>query len=310
MRTEQLEYLLETAHSSSISKAGEKLHITQQSLNAALKKLENELGATLLERNYAGIRLTEQGKVAAKYAEEILKKLDEMKQTITDYTENEGQDQLRDNLVLYASPAALHALIPRAVQLLMKQHPLVTTTLMERENRDMVRSIMQGEACAGITTVIDGLDRDFELMDRKKIFYQRLSEAKMYISVAEHHPLAQQKSVTAHTLLKYPLGIYQLNEHAPHVVVEWLRQKGEPKVHLKTNNLRVYQRAITAGEVIGFLPKVMCKQAIDVREGVLYLPVRDFPAFETVCVMDWAYYREHQAVIVALLEAIEVVLNE
>lgn len=148
MRTEQLEYLLETAHSSSISKAGEKLHITQQSLNAALKKLENELGATLLERNYAGIRLTEQGKVAAKYAEEILKKLDEMKQTITDYTENEGQDQLRDNLVLYASPAALHALIPRAVQLLMKQHPLVTTTLMERENRDMVRSIMQGEACA------------------------------------------------------------------------------------------------------------------------------------------------------------------
>lgn len=54
MRTEQLEYLLETAQSSSISKAGEKLHITQQSLNAALKRLEVELGATLLERNYAG----------------------------------------------------------------------------------------------------------------------------------------------------------------------------------------------------------------------------------------------------------------
>ena len=106
MRTEQLEYLLETAQSSSISKAGEKLHITQQSLNAALKRLEVELGATLLERNYAGVKLTEQGKVAAKYAEEILKKLDEMKQAVTDYTENEGQDQLRDNLVLYASPSA------------------------------------------------------------------------------------------------------------------------------------------------------------------------------------------------------------
>ena len=223
MRTEQLEYLLETAHSSSISKAGEKLHITQQSLNAALKKLENELGATLLERNYAGIRLTEQGKVAAKYAEEILKKLDEMKQTITDYTENEGQDQLRDNLVLYASPAALHALIPRAVQLLMKQHPLVTTTLMERENRDMVRSIMQGEACAGITTVIDGLDRDFELMDRKKIFYQRLSEAKMYISVAEHHPLAQQKSVTAHTLLRKRIVQKTKRRNRKLLLLRWLQ---------------------------------------------------------------------------------------
>ncbi len=310
MRTEQLEYLLETAHSSSISKAGEKLHITQQSLNAALKKLEEELGAVLLERNYAGIRLTEQGEIAAKYAEEVLQKLDEMKQAVTDCAECSGQDALRGNLVLYASPSALHALVPQAVQQLMRQHPLVTTTLMEKENRDMVRSIMQGEPCACITTVIEGLDRDFELMDRKKVFYQKLAEAKMYISVAEHHPLAQQKSVTASTLLKYPLGLYLIDEKTPHVIYEWLSKKGTPNIHLKTNSLRVYQRAIAAGEAVGFLPKVMCKESIDVRDGIRYLPVRDFPPFETVCTMDWAYYREHQALIVALLEAIEIVLNE
>ena len=174
----------------------------------------------------------------------------------------------------------------------------------------MVRSIMQGEPCACITTVIEGLDRDFELMDRKKVFYQKLAEAKMYISVAEHHPLAQQKSVTASTLLKYPLGLYLIDEKTPHVIYEWLSKKGTPNIHLKTNSLRVYQRAIAAGEAVGFLPKVMCKESIDVRDGIRYLPVRDFPPFETVCTMDWAYYREHQALIVALLEAIEIVLNE
>lgn len=239
-----------------------------------------------------------------------MQKLDEMKAAITDCTVCAGEMSLYGELVLYASPSALHALVPQAVQQLMRQHPQVTTTLMEKENRDMVRSIMQGEPCACITTVIEGLDRDFELMDRKKVFYQKLAEAKMYISVAEHHPLAQQKSVTASTLLKYPLGIYLVNENISHVVYEWLSKKGEPDIHLKTNNLRVYQRAIASGEVIGFLPRVMCKESIDARDGVRYLPVRDFPPFETVCTMDWAYYREHQEVIVALLEAIEIVLNE
>ena len=76
MRIEQLEYLMETSRATSLSKAGEKLHITQQSLNAALKKLEEELGATLLNRDFSGIRLTEQGRIAVQYAEKILEQVE------------------------------------------------------------------------------------------------------------------------------------------------------------------------------------------------------------------------------------------
>ena len=309
MRMEQLQYLVETARCSSISKAGEKLHITQQSLNTALKKLEHELGAPLFERSYAGISLTEQGRIAVRCAEDILAKAEDMKRRVTLCPEC-TDTVLRGNLVLYASPSALHSLIPRSIQLLMLDHPHINTTLMEKENRDMVRSIMQGEPCACITSVIQGMDRDFDMLDRKKVYYQKLTEAKMYISVSENHPLAQQKSVSAHTLLKYPIGIYLVNDQAPQVACDWLARKGKPNIHLRTNNLRVYRRAIDAGQVIGFLPKVMCKNAIDVREGIVYLPVKDFPRIETVCIMDWAYYHKQQELILALLECIEKVLND
>ena len=309
MRIEQLQYLVETARCSSISKAGEKLHITQQSLNNALKKLEAEMGAPLFERSYAGIKLTEQGKIAVRRAEEVLGKVDDMLREVS-HCQACTDEALRGHLILYASPSALHSLIPRATQILMRQHQQITTTLMEKENRDMVRSIMQGEPCACITSVVQGMDRDFEMLDRKKVFYQKLTEAKMYISVSENHPLAQQKSVSAHTLLKYPLGIYLVNDRAPQVACDWLAQKGKPNIHLTTNNLRVYRRAIDAGQIVGFLPKLMCKNAIDIRDGIVYLPVKDFPLIETVCTMDWDYYHAQENLIIALLECIEEVLND
>lgn len=62
MRVEQLNYLLETAKTASINKSSERLHITQQSLNSSLTKLEQELGVKLLERSSKGVSLTKMEK--------------------------------------------------------------------------------------------------------------------------------------------------------------------------------------------------------------------------------------------------------
>lgn len=304
MRLEQLYYLVETAKNSSINKAGEHLHITHQSLNTALKKLEDELDVELFHRNYNGITLTEQGKLAVAYAEEILQKIDAMQQAVAESSATNVQPELSGELVLYASPSALHALIPKAAQRLMQEYPQIRLTLLEKDNRDMVQSIMQKVPCACIPTVIDALNGDFMLLDRKKVFYQKIADAKMYVSVAANHPLAKQKSVAAHTLLKYPLAIYQLDDSTSYYINAWLDEKGTPNIRLKTNNLRVYQRAVNTGRCIGFLPRVMCKEGIDARDGVEYLPVRDFPPFETVLAMDWDYYYENEALILALLDCI------
>lgn len=309
MRTEQLRYLVETARSSSISKAGEKLHITQQSLNSSLKKLEDELGATLFERNYAGIHLTERGKIAAKYAETILEKIEEMQAAVSGMQMCDEDDALCGELVLYASPASFHALIPLVMEKMMAKYPNINVTLMEKETSQIVRSIMQGTACACITSVVKTFDKAFDMIDRKKIFYQKIADAKMYVSVAATHPLAHQKSVTGHTLIKYPLGFYQaidtLDDQFPHAVYSWLSQKGPLNIHIKTNNLRAYQRAIDEGQCVGFVPKILFgREAIDVREGIVYLPVRDFPTFEAACTMNWDYYYDNQALVMAMMDCI------
>lgn len=61
------------AKCNSISKASEKLHITQPGLSSQLKKLESDLGHTLLTRSNKGTSLTSVGEVVFDYAKLIFK---------------------------------------------------------------------------------------------------------------------------------------------------------------------------------------------------------------------------------------------
>lgn len=66
-----LKYFLEAAHEGSITRAADKLHITQPSLSRQIAGLEEELGKKLYIRTNYGIRLTEEGFLLKKRAEEM-----------------------------------------------------------------------------------------------------------------------------------------------------------------------------------------------------------------------------------------------
>ncbi|NBD23024.1 LysR family transcriptional regulator [Paenibacillus glycinis] len=75
MNLENLYSFLTVALEGSISKASKKLHITQPTLSIRLRKLENELGFTLLDRNWSGIRLTDEGQYFAYVATQCVQDL-------------------------------------------------------------------------------------------------------------------------------------------------------------------------------------------------------------------------------------------
>ena len=61
MDTRQIEYILAIAKEQSITKAAQKLYITQPTLSQALAKLEQELGQTLFERQHGKVQPTAAG---------------------------------------------------------------------------------------------------------------------------------------------------------------------------------------------------------------------------------------------------------
>ena len=72
MEIRVLRYFLEVAREKNISKAAVRLHISQPTLSKQLKDLEAELGKKLFVRSNYFIKLTEEGMMLRKRAEEIL----------------------------------------------------------------------------------------------------------------------------------------------------------------------------------------------------------------------------------------------
>ncbi|MGA7816813.1 transcriptional activator NhaR [Caballeronia sp.] len=71
MNFKHLYYFWMIARTGGVIRAGQRLHVTPQTLSGQIKLLEERLGCQLLERNGRNVQLTDAGRVAAGYAEEI-----------------------------------------------------------------------------------------------------------------------------------------------------------------------------------------------------------------------------------------------
>lgn len=71
MNFKHLYYFWMTARIGGINRAGVHLNVTPQTLSAQIKLLQERLGCELFERNGRNIQLTDAGRIAADYADQI-----------------------------------------------------------------------------------------------------------------------------------------------------------------------------------------------------------------------------------------------
>ncbi|MBK7060730.1 MAG: transcriptional activator NhaR [Rubrivivax sp.] len=71
MNFKHLHYFWAAAHAGGIGRAGEQLHTTPQTLSGQIKLLEDRLGRALFRKRGRKLELTEDGRVALGYADEI-----------------------------------------------------------------------------------------------------------------------------------------------------------------------------------------------------------------------------------------------
>ena len=79
-----LHYFWVVAHEGSIAAATRKLHLTQPTISAQLRQLEDSLGEKLFEKSGRGLMLTQAGRLALRYADEIFALGRELHDTLRD----------------------------------------------------------------------------------------------------------------------------------------------------------------------------------------------------------------------------------
>ena len=172
-----LEQLSAFAKYGTLSKAAEELHISQPALSRSMKKIEDELGVALFDRDKAKISLNETGKLTVKLANEMLGYNDSMIKRIKAFDRSQ-----RSVAVGSCAPYPLNELMP-----LLQEYfggMIITSKLAE------------------LDTIEDGiLDNTYQIgiinkpAESDEIFCQRFVSEHLYISVPKTHRLAKKKSV-------------------------------------------------------------------------------------------------------------------
>ena len=173
---------------------------------------------------------------------------------------------------------------------------------------EILQEIENKTPCLGIISHISGFEDTLELLQKYGAVYQKIADAKIYAVVAHTHPLAQQKSVTIRTLLKYPIGFFQPDNH-PFALQRVLESKGKPHIQLITSSTQTYRHAVDSGQIVGFNARMNFRNSLVMRKGDSYLPVRDFPNIELYWAANEEYYQAQKLLIEALVEQMKEILS-
>lgn len=169
MEIRQLETFIQVANLKSFSKASELLYITQPTVSNHIQNLEKELDTILINRYGKSIDLTYAGKLFYKYAVNIINSCEMAKFDLAAF-----KGKIGGHLHIHSSSVPIRNLLPNVISEFLQEYPQVTFSLSEKDSRNVIDTILKGEADFGIVGA---------KYDSNKIDYIDLVEDKLLVIV-------------------------------------------------------------------------------------------------------------------------------
>lgn len=205
MNAEQMKYLIEISQNSSMSAASEKLFMTSQALSIAIKKMEDELGFSLLNRSYKGVSLTEDGVWMVKLAEDFLHAIDERKKIheIRNSTLRSGSLDILVNMLGIGS-----SILSQLICILYQQEPNLHIRLNEISKEEVLFNILDGNNEYGF---IFRTQVNHKYIDRLEdnLIFEPLFYGKSVVLASPKFDFTKFESTSLKKIVKYPVVSYK-----------------------------------------------------------------------------------------------------
>jgi len=154
MNIRDLKYLTALAEHKHFGRAAESCFVSQPTLSTQIKKLEEELGVTLVERDNKKVMLTNIGITISERANDILSDIDEIKALA-----KQAADPESGELTLGLIPTIGPYLLPYAVKAIRKRFPDVKLYLHEAQTHVLTDMLKTGKVDAAIMALPVADDR-------------------------------------------------------------------------------------------------------------------------------------------------------
>ena len=234
MEIKALEYFVKVAREGNMTRAAEKLFVTQPNVTRQIQLLEDELGKKLFERGKYSVKLTDAGLRLLKRADEILQLVHDAKLEFT-------ADEIRGDVYIGCAESDAIKYLARAAKTVHEKYPHVRFNLHSGNFEDTYFRLDNGLLDFHIT---------LQNFDAAKYNSLTLPAQDLWgIILRRDDPLAEKKFFTVDDLIRLPLILSReaLREEYP----AWFGDSLEKFNVVATYNL-LYNAAILAREGLGY----------------------------------------------------------
>ncbi len=140
-----LSYFAEVATTLNVSRAAERLGISQPSLSLAMQRLEDSVGVGLLVRSKRGVTLTPAGKQLLAHAKQLMQAWDDVKAGAL-----ASQHDIQGSYSIGCHPSMGMNLLAHIIPSLMKQHPKLDFRLRHDISRKVAEDVVSMKTDIGI----------------------------------------------------------------------------------------------------------------------------------------------------------------
>ena len=237
----QLRYFVAVAEEGNISRAAEKIFLTQSALSRQIKALEDEIGQCLLERQAHSIRLTPVGEALLPEARELLYHAD----AVLGRARTAGRGlRLR---VGYA-PSLAAGLLSVAVANFTQTHPGARVELFDLSTKEMLAGLEGDKLDAALTV---GQERD-----TRGLKWTPLVRAPWRLAVNRNHPLARRTRVTPAEVARESLLVFCQRDYPEYwdTITGWLREHQQrPRITGEYDGVDSLMAAVESGQGVALV---------------------------------------------------------
>ena len=206
MKLQQLRYVVKVAECGSITEASRRLFVSQPSITASIRDLENEMGVHIFERTNKGVIVSEEGETFLGYARQVLDQADLL----------EGKYKGASEQVPHFSVSCQHySFAVNAFVDVIREFDAARYdfTLREEQTHEIIEDVAHMKSELGILYINEFNRKVLEkLFKENGLVFHPLLQADPHIFINVSHPLAGRKSVSIQELEPYPFLAFEQGE--------------------------------------------------------------------------------------------------
>jgi molybdate transport repressor ModE-like protein len=251
----RLRLLRELSRHGTIAAAARVAGYTPSAVSQSLARLEDEVGATLLERDGRRVRLTPAAQGLVRRTERILAELDAAEAELA-----AEREVVRGDVVIGAFPSAAGRLVAPAVMELRERYPELSCSVREHEPEDGIPLLRSGQLDLLVSEGYDDVDR----APVGGLVSHLLMTEPLLLVLPRTHPAGDPVPLAALADAPWIAGVAG-TQFAP-VVERTCRAAGfAPRVVHRADEAFLLQALVAAGLGVALLPALACVESDGVR---------------------------------------------